>query len=261
MQLTTLDTVELNFAQHGEQGPPLIILHGLFGSARNWQGIAKQLSNHFSVFTVDLRNHGSSAHSEQMSYHDMAADIAQFMQQQDLPKAHILGHSMGGKVAMTLALSQPGLIDKLMIVDIAPVVYRHGFGNILTALKAVPLTTLSSRQQADSVLADYIEEAGLRQFLLQNLVPVKAAGYQWRIDIDSIEKNLSHIIGFEEAIGTYLGDALFIGGAASTYLSAGPQKEALRYFPNANIKMIPKVGHWPHVESPKVFLDHIYSFI
>jgi len=253
--------VKLNFQAFVGEGEPLIIMHGLFGSARNWQGIAKQLAGRFSVTTLDLRNHGDSPHSDQMSYSDMAADVAQFMHQQGLAKAHILGHSMGGKVAMTLALTQPELIDKLVIVDIAPITYQHGFEDILTGLKAIPLATLKSRQQADTVLADYIEASSLRQFLLQNLAPIKGGGYQWRIDIGSIKNNLSKIIGFEETLGTYPGDTLFIGGGASTYLSADSQKEALRRFPKAIIKMIPKVGHWPHVESPKVFLEYLDLFI
>ena len=253
--------MELNFQAFVGEGEPLIIMHGLFGSARNWQGIAKQLADRFSVYTLDLRNHGNSPHSDRMSYSDMATDVAQLMHQQGLAKAHILGHSMGGKVAMTLALTQPELIDKLIIVDIAPIAYQHGFEDILSGLKAIPLATLKSRQQADTVLADYVEASSLRQFLLQNLVPIKGGGYQWRIDIGSIEKNLNQIIGFEEISGAYLGDSLFIGGAASTYLSDTSQKEALRYFPNATIKMIPKVGHWPHIESPKVFLEYIGTFV
>lgn len=251
----------LNFQEFGE-GEPLIILHGLFGSGRNWQGIAKQLAERFHVYTVDLRNHGSSPHLESMSYSDMAADLVDFMDQQGLAAAHILAHSMGGKVAMRLALTQAERLLKLMVIDIAPVAYQHGFNDVLAGLKSVPVAEITSRKQADEILSQHIEVVSLRQFLLQSLVPSNSGGYEWRINVSSIENNLTGIIGFElTEAEEYLGETLFISGGNSTYLSKDKQKIALKYFPSAAIEVIPKVGHWPHVESPAKFLELINSFL
>ena len=261
--LASIPTVSLNYIKSGERGPPLIIMHGLFGSARNWQAIANKLSDNYSVYALDLRNHGASAHHDDMSYPAMAADVARFLEQHDLHDAILLGHSMGGKVAMYLALTEPERVKQLIVVDIAPVAYQHDFDDILQALRNVPLKDVKSRKEADVYLAKKLEVLSLRQFLLQNLVPSTAGGYQWRVHLDSIEDNLSLITGFP-VLGknvAYDKAACFIAGGKSTYLSSAHQLKTLAYFPKASIHSISGSGHWPHIEAPSQFMAHLDNFL
>lgn len=258
-----MQAISLNFTKQGDNSRSLIIMHGLFGSGRNWHGIAKQLSEHFTVYTLDMRNHGGSPHQAKMSYTDMATDVLQFMDQQGLSEAYVLGHSMGGKVAMTFALAHPERVTKLVVVDIAPVVYQHEFHNILIALRSIPLDTVASRKEADVILAKQIDIVSLRQFLLQNLVPLKTGGFQWRVNLDSIENNMDDIMGFPDAHTDKSFDvpSLFIGGGGSTYLAPRFHAAVTNFFPRADIHIIPKVGHWPHVEAPAEFLNSLNPFL
>jgi esterase len=258
-----MQPVSLNFTTQGEKSQHLIIMHGLFGSGRNWQGIAKQLSEHFTVHTLDMRNHGSSPHHDAMSYPEMAADVLEFMDEKGIGEAYILGHSMGGKVAMTFALAHSERVSKLVVVDIAPVIYQHEFNDILSALHSIPLETVTSRKEADAILAEKIDVLSLRQFLLQNLVPVKTGGFEWRVNLKSIEHNMNNIMGFPDAHASksYHVPSLFIGGGGSTYLAPRFQEAVKACFPNAEIYIIPKVGHWPHIESPAAFLDSLNPFL
>lgn len=247
----------------GTEGRPIIIMHGLFGSARNWRGIAQKLSKIFVVYTVDLRNHGASFHVDDMSYAVMANDIVSFMAQQNISSAQILGHSMGGKVAMHLALNHPELVEQLIVVDMAPVTYTHNFHEILLALRSISLDAIGSRNEADDILKKKIEVLSLRQFLLQNLVTNDAGSYAWRVNLDSIESNMSNIMGFEasEHALTFNKPTLFIGGGSSTYLADRYLKAAYALFPNAKLDMIKGVGHWPQVEAPKAFLASLEPFL
>jgi esterase len=255
--------VHLNSQQFGAEGQPLIILHGLFGSARNWRGIAQKLSKTHCVYTLDLRNHGSSPHVDDMSYQVMADDVAEFMRQQNITCAQVLGHSMGGKVAMQLALSRPELLSQLVVVDMAPVKYGHDFDNVLEGLRSINLASITSRIDADKQLAKTLEVLSLRQFLLQNLVSLETGGYAWRVNLDSIESNMLNIMGFPE-VGEntpFKKSTLFIGGGNSSYLSARYLAAAKALFPNASVEMLKGVGHWPQVEAPKAFLGVIEPFL
>jgi len=256
-------TVILNFAKYGEAGRPLIILHGLFGSARNWQGIAKQLAESYSVYTLDLRNHGSSPHADVMDYESMAADVLAFMEQNELEDAIVLGHSMGGKVAMQLALSAPEKVSQLIIVDIAPVAYAHNFDDVLLGLYHVPLETVGSRKEADKYLAEKVSVPSLRQFLLQNLVANTAGGYQWRVNLASIEENMPDVMGFptNSAEKTYTKQTLFINGGKSTYMAPRYRGATEEMFPTAEFQTIAKSGHWPHIESPVEFMTVLNRFL
>ncbi len=255
--------IALNFTQHGDSGQPLIILHGLFGSARNWQGIARQLADRYKVYALDLRNHGLSPHADEMSYPLMAADVLAFMAQHQLDDAIVLGHSMGGKVAMELALSWPDKVSKLIIVDIAPVVYTHNFDDVLLGLYHVPLDTVSSRKEADKYLAEKVSTPSLRQFLLQNLVANTSGGYQWRVNLASIEDNMLNIMGFPEndTAKKHTGLTLFINGGQSTYLASRYLHTTAEKFPTASFKTIAGAGHWPHIESPVEFMSHLTDFL
>lgn len=257
-----LNPIELNFTKHGEHGPALIILHGLFGSARNWQGIARQLADRFSVYALDLRNHGGSAHADTMDYPLMAADVLNFMQQQNLSDVILLGHSMGGKVAMQLALSCPDKIRQLVVVDIAPVHYQHNFDEVLAGLYHVPLDGVDSRKQADQYLAEKISTVSLRQFLLQNLVSNTEGGYQWRVNLASIEESMPAIMDFpSHDAGRFIKPTLFINGGASSYLSKRHRAVASQVFPQALFETVANAGHWPHVESPIEFMEYLNKFL
>ena len=238
-------------------GQPLIILHGLFGSSRNWQQLGKRLAAKHQVYLLDLRNHGRSPHDDRMDYERMAEDLAQFVVQHDLSDFHLLGHSMGGKVAMLYALAQGQQVASLTVVDIAPVAYEHDFAEVLAGLKALDLTRLNGRKQADAELARYVKPMGLRQFLLQNLV-LEQGVYHWRIHLAAIEREMSNIAGFPEASGSYLGTTLFVKGSESDYIGAEHESVIHSYFPYAQIDCIEGAGHWLHAEQPEAFLRMLW---
>lgn len=256
-------TVSLNFAKQGDAGPPLIILHGLFGSARNWQGIARQLADRYTVYALDLRNHGSSPHDDVMDYPAMSADVLEFIDQHKLQNPIVLGHSMGGKVAMQLALSEPDKLSKLIVVDIAPVRYTHNFDDVLLGFSHVPLDNIKSRKEADDYLAEKINSLSLRQFLLQNLINNASGGYQWRVNLASIEANMDTIMGFpdQQLHSTFNKASLFIKGANSTYLAARYKALIEQQFPKAEGQTIANTGHWPHIESPIDFMACLNKFL
>lgn len=188
----------LNYTELG-QGRPIIILHGLFGSARNWQGIARSLADSHHVITPDLRNHGQSPHTQSMSYMEMADDVIAIADKLKLNDVIILGHSMGGKVAMTAALSNPERFSALAVIDIAPVSYEHDFDELITAMHALKLDSLKNRTQAEEALGKVIDDIGVIQLLLQNLVR-SGDGFKWRINLDGIMANLTLIGQFPDSL-------------------------------------------------------------
>jgi pimeloyl-ACP methyl ester carboxylesterase len=255
--------VELTFQKMGDDAhPPLIIVHGLFGSGRNWNGLARKFSEQFCVYTLDMRNHGGSPHATEMDYPHMAEDIAHFMDKEALNSATILAHSMGGKAAMWLALTQPEKVDKLIAVDIAPVHYDHSFSEILRGLKSIPLETVGSRKEADDYLSKVLTEVGLRQFLLQNLT-IKNGQSSWRVNLDVISEALPNILAFPntEGVAPYTKPVLFIGGGQSDYILPEhvPTVEAL--FSEAKIETIFQAGHWLHAEQPVKFVEIVKGFL
>ncbi len=253
--------VALSFREYGA-GPPLIILHGLFGSSVNWVSMARRLSHERRVLCLDLRNHGHSPHTPDMSYADMVSDVRRFMDDHGLDRAAILGHSLGGKVAMGLALADPARIDRLIVVDIAPVTYRHSYAGIIHALRGLDLSEVTSRAQADSLLAPELPEVGLRQFLLQNLSGVNG-GYRWCVNLEATERSEQEIKGFSTGPQTqpYAGQALFLRGALSDYVSSEHYPIIHRLFPAAHIEVIPGAGHWVHVDKPDGFFAALRSFL
>jgi esterase len=187
---------ELSYTSRGE-GRPLVVLHGLFGSGKNWQSHTRQFADRFEVINVDLRNHGQSFHADEMNYPAMAADVAQLLQGLGLRDCYILGHSMGGKVAMTLAVKYPALVARLVIADIAPVSYFHHYDDLIEPILALPLGTLASRAQADQMLRQNIPEDQLRAFLLQNLVR-EPDGWRWRVNWRAIQRDMEFLTGFAD---------------------------------------------------------------
>ena len=254
--------MKLNFDQYGDDASkdPLIIIHGLYGSAANFRGLAKIYSADFNVYCLDLRNHGNSPHSDDITYSLMAADVVEFMDDQGLDHAHILGHSMGGKTAMQLALNHPERIDKLVLGDIAPVLYPHHHEKIFEGLVALPLDQISSRGEADKFLADYVNEAGVRAFLLTNLKRNDDGGFEWRINLSALIKEYDHIAAAPEG-HSYDGETLFVRGANSDYVADEYVPETMEIFPNAKIETIDSCGHWLHSEKPKEFSEILLNFL
>jgi pimeloyl-ACP methyl ester carboxylesterase len=254
-----METVALAFEELGNpDDAPLIILHGFFASSRNWRQVAEKLVAKFHVYVLDLRNHGASPHHPVMDYPSMAADLLQFMDTHHLTTASVLGHSVGGKVAMWFALNHSDRMDELIVVDIAPVSYTHCFNNLIQALKALPLHEISNRKQAELLLASAIPELSFRQFLLQNLV-LKDGAYGWRIDLDIFYRTAPNIISFPdvEHITPYTGKTLFLAGEDSGYVKADDVKNL---FPEATLNVIANAGHWLHVQQPGVFIEQVEKF-
>ena len=254
-------SVELSYSASGE-GPPLLILHGLFGSARNWGTIAKKLGESHRVHVLDLRNHGASPWAPTMTYREMAGDVRAFIERHGLAGATVLGHSMGGKTAMMLALEHGGLVGRLIVVDIAPVSYGHTHRPLIEAMLAADPGAATRRAEVDARLAPAVPEAPLRAFLLQNLV-AEGGQLRWRINLEALNANMDALIGFPDDLQglDYAGPALFLAGGRSDYLLAEHHGLVRRLFPGARIESIPDSGHWVHAENPAAFLARVQSFL
>ncbi len=253
--------LDLSFSQAGA-GKPVVILHGLFGSKRNWGAIAKHLSRDRRVLCLDLRNHGSSPWDPAMTYGAMAADVAAFIRGHALKDVTLIGHSMGGKAAMALALAHPELIARLAVVDIAPAASPGTFIHYVEALKAMDLSRVKSRKDADRLLAPVEAEPGIRTFLLQNLESA-GEGYRWRVNLEALAANMADLLDWPEPDygQSYAGPALFLAGGASDYIGPHHHGDIARLFPKAHIKVLPGIGHWIHAQAPDLFLKHIETFI
>ena len=240
----------------------ILILHGLFGSKRNWQSIARQLSEHFRVFTLDLRNHGESKHTDAMRYEYMADDVLQFITDHTLEEISVVGHSMGGKVAMQMALQYPEIIKRLVIIDIAPVKYQHSFNDLIDSLKSLPLEQISSRHEADKYLRSTVQPESLRHFLLQNLKSSED-GFQWRINLDAIQANIDSLMDFpaDHKHMQYQNPVLFLKGEKSDYINHQYERQIFKIFPNALFITIAGAGHWLHAENPDFVVREIGKFI
>jgi pimeloyl-ACP methyl ester carboxylesterase len=228
-------------------GLPLVIAHGLFGSGRNWGVIAKRLADARPVITVDMRNHGDSFHAAAHDYPALAADLAEVIAEVG-GRADVLGHSMGGKAAMTLALRDPDKVGRLIVADIAPVAYGHTQMPYLVAMRDLDLSGLDSRSAAEARLAERVDDPQIRAFLLQSL-DVRAA--RWRLNLPALEAAMPDILGFPELAGRFEGPALFLSGGASDYVLAEHRPRIRALFPHATFVKIPEANHWLHAEKPR----------
>lgn len=249
----------LNYQVTGE-GKPLVILHGLFGMLQNWGAQTKALSDEYQVITVDLRDHGRSPHSTEISYPLMAADIRKLISDLGHEKVDLLGHSMGGKVAMQLACEADTPIERLIVADIAPVQYEHNHRDVLAGLKAVDTRAIKSRQDADRMMAEHIKDASVRAFLLTNLYRHEGA-FAWRANVQLLDEQYSEISKPPECHMPFEGPTLFIKGENSDYITADYQQEILKRFPNASYKIMANVGHWLHAEKPELFTNLVRRFL
>ena len=226
--------------------PPLVIAHGLFGSGRNWGVVAKRLSDTRQVITVDMRNHGESPWSDTHQYVDMAADLAAL----ELPQFDLIGHSMGGKAAMVLALTHPDRVRRLLVADIAPVAYDHSQSHLIDAMRTVNLSSVERRSDADAQLKATIDEAGVRAFLLQSLdVP----GQRWRLNLGALDRDMDDITGWPGTTGRFDRAALFLSGAESDYVSREDRAAITTLFPLTRFAELNGAGHWLHADKPREF--------
>ncbi|MFO8142387.1 MAG: alpha/beta fold hydrolase [Marinobacter sp.] len=260
-------TVELNNRISGE-GDPLILLHGLFGSLENLGGVARRLEDQWQIHALDLRNHGGSPHTDAMDYPAMAADVIAYMDAQGVERAAILGHSMGGKVAMQLALSYPERVKTLIVADIAPVTYQARHDAVLDGMKSLDLKGVTTRQEADKRLAEFVDIPGVRQFLLKNLERIPAdqltdpdQTFRWRLNLPVIEACYQNLAAAPEGDGPYEGRVLFIKGADSAYIQEKHQSTIRQLFPAAELKIIEGTGHWLHAEKADTFAMLCRNFL
>jgi len=241
----------------GDTGPFLMIVHGLYGSARNWNAIAKRLSDSFRVVTPDMRNHGFSFHDPDHSYLALAEDLARLITHLGAPM-HLCGHSMGGKAAMALALTRPDLLDALIIADIAPVAYDHSQLGFIHAMRNVKLNEVNRRADAQVQLAAQGVVPALQSFFTQSLDLEARA---WRYNLDALEANMPQIMGFPDLVSSYDKTTLFLTGGESDYVRPEHRKTIKSAFPKARFARIPGAGHWLHAEKPREFEAVLRAFL
>ena len=253
--------VELAFQEMGA-GPPVVILHGLFGSKRNWTSIARQLAVTCRVVSVDLRNHGESPWDSRHDYPSLAADVALVLEQQVGRPAAVIGHSMGGKAAMVLALTRPDLVERLVVVDIPPAESIGTQDVFIRAMRQVPLATLAQRTEVGTLLSEAIPDPAIRGFLLTNLV-AGPGGLSWAINLDTLASEFDAIRGFPDMTAAQPcgKPALFLLGGRSDYVQPRHHAQIHRLFPAAEIEVIPEAGHWVHAEAPAAFLAAVQRFL
>ncbi|MBD3678721.1 MAG: alpha/beta fold hydrolase [Rhodobacteraceae bacterium] len=236
--------------------PPLLIAHGLFGSGRNWGVISKRLSDSRKVIAVDMRNHGESPWTESHSYPELGSDLAEVIAAHG-GKADVVGHSMGGKAAMALALQAPERVNRLVVADIAPVNYGHTQQPLIDAMRSVDMSKVEKRSDADAQLRERIDDPGVRAFLLQSL-DVKER--RWRLNLDVLEAEMARIIGWSGLGAPFEGPALFLAGAESDYVRPEHRPEIKALFPAAHFAKLPGAGHWLHADKPREFEATLRAF-
>ncbi len=244
------------------EGQTIVILHGLFGSKRNWSSIAKQLSDTYRVLTVDLRNHGESPWSDVHDYSSMAEDVATLIENECSKPPIVLGHSMGGKVAMYLSIMRPQLVAQLIVVDIPPARSTGTPIDYVRAMQAIPLTTLAHRRDVEELLRETIPDERVRGFLVTNII-TRPEGLAWAVNLDVIEKNFETILDWPDLLTTqhFSQQTLFLVGENSTFV--GPDHETViqQFFPASSRQVIKNAGHWVHVENTSAFLKAVRVFL
>ncbi len=247
------------------KGQPLLILHGLFGSSDNWLTIAKSLAENFTVHSLDLRNHGHSPHNEEHNYTAMAEDIREYIAKHKLSQIYLLGHSMGGKVAMLFTLTYPELVKKLLVADIAPKNYRKSYAGhikILETINSINLEKLRTRKEIEDKIDKILQNKKVTLLIMKNLYRTKAKTFAWRINAPILYKQLENITkGTDDWIGKNCEvPAIFIKGEQSDYLSIEDNFIIKKYFKNSELTVIPNSGHWLHAEQPKLVINTILYF-
>ena len=255
-------TLTLYSRKVGENGPDFVVLHGLFGSGKNWRSFAGSLEEDFQVWTLDARNHGDSPHADSMSYQQMAEDVVRFFDENELENVILLGHSMGGKTAMQLALQFPDRIAALIVVDIAPVCYDYQQKQLklIEAMQGLHLAVEMSRSDIEKKLALKIPEKRLLSFLMTNLYRQNGQ-FQWRIGLEQIAAGMPYLLNYPEVNSVFKGPVQFIGGENSAYLKFEYHALIRKKFPESRITMLKNSGHWLHVEQPAAFQKTVNEFL
>lgn len=241
------------------EGPVIIILHGLFGEGKNWLSIAKLLSSSFEVHLLDQRNHGNSFYSVDQNYQLMASDLNKYIKRKNITNFFLLGHSMGGKVAMEFALFYPKELYKLIVVDIAPKLYKENYANIFEGLQHV-LLQAESRKQAKEILMDYTHDIILTNFLLKSLFFVDTKP-KLKFNHLGIQDNIQNMLMSPEKDTSFSGSTYFICGEESNYVTKKDIPHIMKLFPNNHVITIPNAGHWPHFEQKQIFLDCVQQIL
>ncbi len=253
--------MDLFFKEYGD-GQPLIIAHGLLGASGNWHTLSRNtFADHFRVLALDLRNHGRSPHSDRFDIPVMAEDIVRCLDNLGIEQAHLLGHSMGGKVAMHMALEYSSRVDRLIVVDIAPRAYPPAHEHIFEGLRALDLAAFESRSQIDRALAAYVDELPIRQFLLKNLSSDGTGTYSWKMNLEGIYANYARINEAIQSDRTFPRPALFIEGERSTYITEDDRLDIRALFPRSEVVTVPGAGHWVHAEAPRHFSERVMGFL
>lgn len=250
--------MKLNFKSFGS-GDPVVILHGLFGSLDNWQTFAKRMAEHYQVFIVDQRDHGKSPHTVDFNYQLLAEDLKEFLEQQWIYEARLIGHSMGGRTVMNFALEYPDMVQQMVVVDMGVKTYTGGHEDIIAALNKVEIENVTSRSEVDAQLSESIQDQGVRLFLMKNLARKKEGGYRWKMNLDLLTKKYPEIMqGLPQSDPSEV-EALFVKGVKSNYILTEDKPQIKSYFPDAKISSIADAGHWIHAEQPdalyKVLID------
>ena len=248
----------LNYKEIGN-GPPIFILHGLFGSSDNWSTISKSLQDHYRIILPDLRNHGNSPKSDVWNYKVMVEDIIELYNLLNIQSAMVVGHSMGGKVAMELCLNNENLVDKLVVVDIAPKYYPVHHDHILKALNSLDLKTITSRNQAEASLAKQIHDGGVRNFLLKN-IGRNSDGFYWKINLEVITKNIEQVGKSQVVDKPIETPTLFVRGSESNYIEDQDMTHIRSMFSNVKLATVKNAGHWVHSEKPAEISEMLKYF-
>jgi len=251
--------VNLHYRKYGK-GQALIILHGLFGSSDNWHTLAGKWGVDFQVYALDQRNHGSSPHESVMSYAEMVSDLDQFMCSTKIEAAHIVGHSMGGKVAMLFASIYPEKVIDLVVLDIGVAETMAKHASLLAVLENLDLSNYSHRQEIEKELKKYISEGPIRQFLLKNIMRRVDGSFDWKFNRDALLDYYDELVAGLDIDASYYGPVLFLRGARSDYLPAALDHEILNYFPLSRLKTIADAGHWLHADQPDIIYEQIRDF-
>jgi pimeloyl-ACP methyl ester carboxylesterase len=257
--------MRLRFDEYGsakDDAPPLLVAHGLLGAARNWRALSRRLARGRRVIAVDMRNHGDSGWSDDATYPAMAQDLADTLAALGIDRADVLGHSMGGKAAMALALTQPRVVRKLVVADIAPVRYGHSHLAMLDAMAALDLSAIQRRSDAERMLEPAVPERPMRAFLSQNL-EIEDGAARWRPNLSALRSGMDDLVDWPDAFDglRFEGPALFLRGGASDYVADDALPTIRAAFPEARLETLDRAGHWLHAERPESFIDAVAAFL
>jgi esterase len=255
-----MNSVHYQIYSDSQDKPWLLLIHGLFGSLDNLSALRRQFTGSFQVLSIDLPDHGKSAVTDTFSFAQYAKLVSELIDSLEINRLSIVGHSLGGKVAMQLALNHHGLVSHLIVLDIAPVKYAARHSNVFQGLNNVELTQLSSRKEADTALSKYVDDNSTRQFLLKSLYNENAI-WKWRFNLELLQADYARLSSAIESDQPYLGAVLFIKGEHSDYLLPEHRQEVTQLFPNSQSKMISGTGHWLHAEKPQLCGKIIHNFI